>query len=115
MTFKGVVQMEVDAVSPEEALRVTGGGFVSQINDGPGTELKKILARFGFVPAPGCKCNQRIQEMNTRGPDWCGQNIDVIVGWLREEADRAKLPFLNTGARLIVKRAISKARKAISA
>ena len=44
--------------------------------------------------------------------DWCEQNIDTIVGWLREEAEKRKLPFVAVGAKLLVKRAIAAARKA---
>jgi hypothetical protein len=78
---------------------------------GPGTELKKLLSKLGLKPAPNCQCNARILLMNGRGVDWCAANIDIIVGWLREEATRAKLPFVEVGARLIVKRAIRNARK----
>jgi hypothetical protein len=49
--------------------------------------------------------------MNQKGVEWCEQNIDTIVGWLREEADRADLPFTAIGAKIIVKRAIRNARK----
>lgn len=49
--------------------------------------------------------------MNQNGPDWCSEHIDTIVGWLKEEADRAQLPFSKLGARLLVRRAISNARK----
>jgi len=78
---------------------------------GPGTELKKLLSKLGLKPAPNCKCNTRMLVMNQMGIDWCKQHIDTIVGWLKEEADRAKLPFTKIGAKIIVKRAISNARK----
>jgi len=76
-----------------------------------GSELKKLLAKFGLKPAKECKCTQHINEMNWNGIEWCNENIDTIVGWLREEADRAHLPFSKLGARIMVKRAISNARK----
>lgn len=84
------------------------------VSIGPGTELKKLIAKFGFKPKAGCKCNAHIQEMNQRGPDWCAANLDLIVGWLEEEAARAELPFSSVGAKLLVKRAISNARKAVA-
>lgn len=77
----------------------------------PGTELKKLLSKLGLKPAANCKCNQHIHEMNYKGIKWCEQNIDTIVDWLHEEADRAKLPFIEFGARIIVKRAIVNAKR----
>lgn len=83
--------------------------------DGPGSQLKRLLAKlakFGIRPAPGCKCNQRAAIMDARGPDWCEAHIDEIVGWLREEAQRAHLPFLHIAGWLLVRKAIKLARAA---
>lgn len=78
---------------------------------GPGTELKRLLKRF-FIDASGaCKCNQRAALMDEQGSDWCEENIDVIVGWLREEANHRHLPFMDAAGRLLVRRAIINARK----
>jgi hypothetical protein len=49
--------------------------------------------------------------MDARGVAWCERNIDTIVGWLREEATKRKLPFVDIAGRLLVKRAIRNARK----
>jgi hypothetical protein len=83
-------------------------------SDGPGTELKKLLATVGITASPTCSCNARAAEMNARGVDWCKANIDTIVGWLREEAAKRGLPFLDAAGRLLVRRAIRNARKAAS-
>lgn len=85
--------------------------LISAVQDGAGTELKKLIERFGFKPKAGCKCKQHMLEMNRRGADWCEQNIDTIVGWLREEAGRAGYPFTVIGARILVNRAIKKSRQ----
>lgn len=53
--------------------------------------------------------------MNTRGPDWCAENIDTIVGWLREESEKRKLPFVDFAGKLLIQRAIKMSRKAIKA
>lgn len=82
------------------------------VNFGPGAELKKIIYKLGLKPKAGCKCGQHIMEMNANGPDWCEQNIDTITGWLREEAVRAGYPFIESGARLIIRRAIRNSRRA---
>ena len=80
-------------------------------NEGPGTELKKLLSRIGITPKAGCKCLARAIEMDVRGCDWCEANIDTIVGWLREEATSRRLPFIDAAGTVLVKRAISNARR----
>jgi hypothetical protein len=81
---------------------------------GPGTELKKLLAAVGITATPNCSCNARAREMDRQGCDWCEANLDTIVGWLREEATKRGLPFLDAAGRLLVKRAIRNARRAAS-
>lgn len=80
---------------------------------GPGTELQRLLKRFGFAAQAGCKCPEHIATMNDWGPDKCKQNIDQILGWLKEEADRRELPFVRAAARLLVRLAIWNARKRV--
>ncbi len=91
------------------------GNVVSQPSivaiDGAGTELKNLIARFGLKPGLNCKCGQHIREMDTKGVEWCAENIATITHWLREEAQRAKLPFTEIGAKLLIKRAVSNAKK----
>ena len=79
---------------------------------GPGTEVKKLLARVGIAATPDCACNARAAEMDRQGVEWCEANIDTIVGWLREQAEARGLPFLDLAGRLLVRRAIQNARKA---
>lgn len=79
---------------------------------GPGTELKKLLAKVGITATPNCSCNARARTMDANGCDWCDGNIDEIVGWLREEATKRGLPFIDAAGRLLVKRAIANARRA---
>jgi hypothetical protein len=82
------------------------------VANGPGTELKKILALVGIVATDSCPCNSRAAEMDSQGVQWCEDNIDTIVGWLREEAAARGLPFFDIAGRLLVRRAIQNARKA---
>jgi hypothetical protein len=49
--------------------------------------------------------------MDAKGIEWCESNVDTIVGWLREEAEKRKLPFVDLAGRLLVKRAIANARR----
>ena len=81
---------------------------------GPGTELKKLLSRIGIVATPNCKCNARVKlmdAMEAQEPGWCERNIDTVVGYLREAAADRGLPFLDAAGRVLVRRAISNARK----
>ena len=77
---------------------------------GPGTELKMLLTKLGIDSQPGCKCNQRAAVMDIEGPDWCERHLEEICDWMAEEANKRKLPFVRWAARMMVKRAISKAR-----
>lgn len=82
---------------------------------GPGTELKKILAKIGITATPTCSCNARarkMDEMEAKEPGWCEAHLDEIVGWLREEAKKRGLPFIDAAGRVLVKRAIHNAKKA---
>ena len=79
--------------------------------DGPGTVLSNMLSFIGINSSANCSCKRHAIEMNQRGPDWCENNIDTIMQWLKEESVKRKLPFVESIARLIVKRAISTSRK----
>jgi hypothetical protein len=81
---------------------------------GPGTELKKLLKKIGITATPTCSCNARAVKMDVeeaKSPGWCEAHLDEIVGWLREEATKRGLPFLDAAGRVLVRRAISNARK----
>ncbi len=79
--------------------------------DGVGTELKSMLARIGITSEPGCKCNLHAAEMNRRGIAWCRANVDTIVGWLKEEAKRRRMPFSGFAAMPLVHLAIMRAER----
>lgn len=84
---------------------------VSNLDAGVGTELKKLLSKIGIKATPNCSCNKRAELMDTHGIEWCENNIDTIVGWLREEATKRQLPFVDVAGKLLVKRAIRNAKK----
>lgn len=83
-----------------------------QPTQGPGTELKRLLAKVGIKAQPNCSCNRRARIMDEHGIEWCERNMDEIVGWLREEATKRKLPFMDAAGRMLVKRAIRNAKRA---
>jgi len=93
--------------------------FVSQPlqpAQGPGTELSKLLSRFGINPTPYCKCRAKAAEMDAWGPDECEKphRVEEVLSVMRAEANARGLPFLDAVGRLLIKRAIRNARKAAS-
>jgi hypothetical protein len=86
-------------------------GFTPKPSSGPGTELKKVLGRIGITAKSTCSCNARARQMDALGSEWCEANLNTIVGWLREEAAKRGLPFLDAVGKLLVRRAISNSRK----
>ena len=73
---------------------------------GPGTHLKAMLARIGIKAGKHCSCSKRAAYMDRMGPQWCEENIELIVGWLADEARKRRLPFLRPVGRMLVRRAI---------
>lgn len=93
--------------------------YVSSTNCAPqnncraGEELKRLLKKWLNITATeNCSCNSRAKTMDQLGCDWCENNINTIVGWLREEAQKRRLPFIDAAGKILVKRAISNARRA---
>lgn len=80
---------------------------------GPGTELKRLLAGVGITAEAGCACERHARQMNLWGPDECERRLEEIVGWLRQEASKRGLPFVDVLGRAIVRRAIRAARRAL--
>jgi len=84
---------------------------VDPVHRGPGTELHKMLAKFGILMRAGCRCRGRMVQMNKWGCEGCEANIETIVEWMKEEAAARGLPYLSTVGRMLVRRAIHNARK----
>jgi hypothetical protein len=80
---------------------------------GPGTELSKLLKRFGINPTPTCQCRAKAAEMNAWGCDEASkpERIEEVVAVMRAEATARGLPFLDLAGRLLVRRAIANARR----
>lgn len=78
---------------------------------GAGTQLKKLLAKMGIKSTENCSCNARARTMNERGIEWCEQNVNEIVGWLKEEAKTRHLPFMALPTKILVQRAIKMAKR----
>lgn len=75
---------------------------------GPGTELKKLLAKFGIVATPSCYCNGVAAEMDRKGVAWCleAANIEYVLGVMRAEAAKRGLVFVDLVGRMLIRRAV---------
>ena len=91
----------------DETIKIELNGY------GPGSQLKKILSKVGITATPNCSCNARAAMMDTQGIEWCEENIDMLVDFLRTEAAKRKLPFIDAAGRALVKMAIKRAKKNI--
>lgn len=89
------------------------GGLGSPLG-GPGTELSRLLKRFGIEPTPTCACRAKAAEMDAWGCDECEktERVAEVVAVMRAEAEARGLPFLDVAGQLLVKRAIRNARNA---
>ena len=98
LTVTVCVHIEIEADDAEAALTAKDSAVIVEAHRAQwifvGTELERLITKLGFKAAAGCKCKQHIREMNVNGPEWCSANINLIVEWLREEAQRAGLHFL---------------------
>lgn len=79
--------------------------------EGPGTILTNMISTMGIKSSPTCSCRRHAIEMNEKGPDWCEQNMPTILGWLQEESSKRHLPYIESVASMVVKRAIKTSRR----
>lgn len=86
--------------------------------DGPGTQLKLLLAKKGYTAnAGGCGCNSKANTMDAWGPAKCRDNIEEIADWLEESAKEAgwfermivSTPGIKAVARMEIKKLIMQA------
>jgi hypothetical protein len=91
----------------------TGDAQPAPPSHGPGTELSKLLKRFGIEPTPTCQCRAMSQKMDAWGCDEASkpERIDEVVAVMRAEAEARGLPFLDVAGRMLVRRAIQNARR----
>lgn len=77
---------------------------------GAGTELKKLLAPF-FKTTATCGCNKMASEMDRLGPDWCIENIDMIVRVMASEAKNRNLPFIPLAAKAMIRISVRREKR----
>jgi hypothetical protein len=96
---------------PAKTLRAVFPKTLEENPNGAGTLLSNMLSVIGIKSSPSCACRSHAIEMNEKGPDWCEQNITQILSWLKEESAKRKLPFVESVAKIMVNKAISKSRE----
>lgn len=79
--------------------------------NGPGTILSNMISSMGIKSTPNCSCRRHAIEMNEKGPDWCEENLPTILSWLKEESAKRHLPYIESVASMVVKRAIRTSRR----
>jgi len=100
--------------NPSLVLRSLFPRTMEEDPNGPGTVLSTMIKSLGIHMSDSCSCRRHAISMNEKGNDWCEQNIDTVVGWLREESKRRGLPFVDMIGKVMVNRAIKKSRKLLA-
>lgn len=106
--------LEVLGNNPSVTIRSLYPKTLEENPNHPGTILSKMIKSLGISMTDSCSCKRHALEMNENGNDWCENNIDTIIGWLREEAKRRNLPFMDAIGKIMVNRAIKKSRKLLA-
>lgn len=79
---------------------------------GAGTELGKLLKKFGIRATPGCGCEAREKLMDAMGVAWVESNLDKLADELVAEAKkRGWIWAPKWGARRVIERAVRNAKR----
>lgn len=97
--------------NPEQKLRAKFPKTLEENPNGPGTILTNMISTLGIKSTSNCSCRRHALEMNEKGNDWCEANMPTILSWLKEESSKRNLPYIETVASMMVKRAIKTSRR----
>lgn len=79
---------------------------------GPGTELKKLISWFPVPNKTKCRACRNLElKMNRWGPVTCEAKMNYILGKLEIAAKRRSIPFSQSLATTLVRKAIRNASK----
>ena len=59
----------------------------------PGTVMARFFKKMGISEKSGCACKSHAAKMDRWGAAACRENLDVIAGWMKDEAKARKLPY----------------------
>jgi glycosyltransferase involved in cell wall biosynthesis len=102
--FEALAADPVGMVEPQPVPTIDAKGT-------PGTLFKGMLLAIGIKAEAGCRCEEYAALMDSWGVELCRQRVPMIVGWLRQEAERRKVPMIgfNAIANAAVKAALAMA------
>lgn len=80
------------------------------IKDGVGTMLENLLKKIGINYTHQCSCSSKIHLLNKKGVEWCENNADTILKWIRAESQEKNIPFAPKTAKALLRLAIKKAK-----
>lgn len=96
---------------PQSVIQALYPRTLEQDPNGPGTILASMFNKIGIKSSPTCSCKRHALEMNKNGAEWCENNISTIIGWLKQESKKRKIPFVEPIAKMVVQRAINQSKK----
>ena len=79
-------------------------------NEGVGFELKKMFSSVGIKIEENSFIDKKLIDMNNLGIGWCELNQKIILYWLELEAKERKIPFVRIVGRMLLLKAIKKAK-----
>lgn len=59
-----------------------------EVAAGPGTDLKRLLAKLGITPTAGCGCDALARRMDAMGIEGCREHFEQIVDEMTVEAQK---------------------------
>lgn len=77
---------------------------------GVGDTLSEIINKIGYAYPNVSGARAKLTYMNKKGIDWCDQNQELIIKWIKEECTLYQIQFLELIAKAIVRLAIRKAK-----
>lgn len=101
---KGRLHVDTDHKSYPKKKKVVAGGV--------GTELSRLLKKFGIsAKEEGCSCRHKSKLMDKRGVLWCENHVGEIMGYMRDNARKMKIPFFAMPAKMLIRQAIKNAKR----
>lgn len=101
---QGRLHVDTDHKSYPKKKKVVAGGV--------GTELTKLLKKFGISSKEGgCSCRHKSKLMDRNGIRWCENHVGEIVGYMRENAKKMGVPFVALPAKMLIRQAIKNAKR----
>lgn len=93
-----------------EDYKFRSGYLHSQKLIGVGDTLSNIISKMGYGYSSMSRARAKITYLNKKGIDWCEQNQNIILLWLKEECIEKRIQFLDKIGKSLIRLAIKKAK-----